>query len=236
MKTRTFFIFWPLLIWLVLLSPKALRAEVDENALWSLRFKNVSISEALRQITQTTGIKIIPPSRLGNRVITRSYKNQTIEHILKDLFRDMNYALVWSHGEKGIDSVRILALDKVGTSGATHSSEAVRPTIRESPATRYPAQRQLPPRRSLTTPKKSTEESEPENTDSEVSADQEQEEDKQPETESKEEAKEEMGSSEGSDEDVDKGAEEPPSVVEQSKGEEESGSSSPGEEERTGEQ
>jgi len=236
MKSRTFFIFWPLLVWLVLLSPNALRAEVDENALWSLQLKDASISEALKQITQTTGIKIIPPSRLGNRVITRSYKNQTIEHILKDLFRDMNYALVWSHGEKGIDSVRILALDKVGTSGDTHSSDAVRPTLREYPAARYPAQRQLPPKRGLTPPKKSTEESEPEDPDSEVSPEQEQEEDKQPETESKEESKEEMGFSEGSDEDVEKGAGEPPSVVEQSEGEKESGSSSPDEEERTGEQ
>lgn len=235
MKSRTFFISWFLLVWLVLLGPKALRAEVDENALWSLQLKSVSISEALKQITQTTGIKIIPPSRLGAEVITKSYKNQTIEHILKDIFRDMNYALVWSHGEKGIDSVRILALGKVGASGATHSSDAVRPNIRDYPAPRYPAQRQAPLTRGPSPPTRSIKDSEPENTDSEVSAEQEQEEDEQAEAESKEKDKEQMSSSGESDEDAEKGAEKPPSVIGESK-EEESGSSSPGEEERIREQ
>jgi hypothetical protein len=250
MKPRTFFIFWPLLVWLMLLlSPKSLRADVDENALWSLQFKNASISEALRQITQTTGIKIIPPSRLGNQVITRSYNNQTIEHILKDLFRDMNYALVWSHGEKGIDSVKILALDKVGASGATHSSDAVRPNIRDYSAPKYPAQRRAPPKRGLSPPTRSIKDSEPEDTDSEVSAEQEREEAEQAEPEFKEEDKEQTSSSgeldeetpaplrklpAQSDEEEEKGSEEPPSVVGQS--EEESGSSSPGEEAPTGEQ
>ena len=245
MKSRTFFIFWPLLVWLMLLlSLKSLRADVDENALWSLQFKNVSISEALRQITQTTGIKIIPPSRLGNQVITRSYKNQSIEYILKDIFRDMNYALVWSHGERGIDTVRILALDKVGASGATHSSDAVRPDIRDYPAARYPARRQTPPRRGPSPPTRSVEENEPEEADSEVSAEQEQEEEERAEAESKEEDKEELSSSGDSDEEkpapliklpaqsdeeAEKASGESPSPVGQSK-EEGSESSSPGEE------
>ena len=220
---------------MVLINPKALRAEVDEDALWSLQFEDVSISEALEQVKQTTGIKIIRPSRLGNQLITRSYSNKTIAYILKDIFRDMNYALVWSHGEKGIDSVRILALDRVGGAGGTQSSDAARPGIREYPAPGYPARRQAPPTRSV-------EESEPEEVDSEVSAEQEEEERK--EAESKEEEKEEVSSSEESDEEkptpprklpaqseeeVGKGSEESPSPVGQSK-EEESESSSPGEE------
>jgi hypothetical protein len=248
MKSRTLFILWPLLVWVVLINPKALRAEVDENALWSLQFENVSISDALEQIKQTTAIKIIPPSRLGNQVITRSYNNKTIEYILKDIFRDMNYALVWSHGEKGIDSVRIMALDKVGGSGGTHSSDAVRPGIRDYPAPRYPAQRQPPPKRGLSPPGRSIKESEPEDTDSEVSAEQEQEEKEQAQAESKEEDKEEMSSSVDSDqetpatsrklpaqsdEEAEKASEESPSPAGQSK-EEESGASSPGEEEPTG--
>jgi hypothetical protein len=189
MKLRTFFIFWPLLVWLILLlSPKVLPADVDENALWSLQFQNVSISEALRQITQTTGIKIIPPNQLGNQVITRSYNNQTIEHIIKSIFRDMNYALVWYHGEKGIDSVRILILDKIGASDATHSSDAVRQNIRNYPAPRYPTQRQTPPSRSL-------KDSESEDTDSEISAEQEQEEEEQTEGEFNEEDEEQISSS-----------------------------------------
>jgi hypothetical protein len=248
MKSRTLFILLPVIVWVVLINPKALRAEVDENALWSLKFENVSISEALEKIKQTTEIKIIPPSRLGNQLITRSYRNKTIEYILKDIFRDMNYALVWSHGEKGIDSVRILALDKVGGAGGTQSSDEVRPSIREYPAPGYPAQRQAPRKRGLSPPTRSVKESEPEETDSEVSAEQEQEEEERAEAESKEEDKEELSSSGDSDEEtpasprklpaqsdeeVEKGSEESPSPVGQSK-DEESGASSQGEEEPTG--
>jgi hypothetical protein len=241
MKSRTLFILWPVIVWVVLINPKALPADVDEDALWSLQFEDVSISEALEKIKQTTGIKIIRPSRLGNQLITRSYTNKTIEYILKDIFRDMNYALVWSHGEKGIDSVRILALDRVGGPGGTQSSDEVRPGIREYPAPRYPAQRQAPPARSA-------EESEPEEVDSEVTAEQEQEEKERAEVESKEEEKEEVSSSEDSDEEkpapprklpaqsdeeTEQGSEEAPSLVGQNK-EEESGVPSPGEEEPPG--
>ena len=239
MKSRTLFILWPVIVWVVLINPKALCAEVDEDALWTLQFEDVSISEALEKIKQTTGIKIIRPSRLGNQLITRSYNNKTIEYILKDIFRDMNYALVWSHGEKGIDSVRILALDRVGGAGGTQSSDAVRPGIREYPAPRYPARRQAPPARSV-------EESEPEEADSDVTAEQEQEEEEREEAESEKEEKEEVSSSEDSDEEkpapprklpaqseeeAEKGSEESQSPVGQSKGEEESSESSPGEQE-----
>lgn len=223
MKSKTFFILWPLLVWLVLMSPTALRAEVDENALWSLQFKRVLISDALKQITETTGIKIIPPRRLGSQVITKSYKNQTLEHILKDLFRDMNYALVWSHSEKGIDSVRILALDKVGAAGATDSSDEGGPNISDYPPPRSSAQERARPKRGPSPPTRPIKDSEPEDTDSEVSAEQDQEEEEQAEAESKEEDKEQTSSSgesgeetpaplkklpAQSDEEVEKGSEE----------------------------
>jgi hypothetical protein len=231
MKSRTLFILLPVIVWVVLIDPKALRAEVDEDALWSLKFENVSISEALEKIRQTTGIKITRPNRLGNQLITRSYSNKTIEYILKDIFRDMNFALVWSHGEKGIDSVKILALDKVGGADSTQSSDEMRPGIREYPAPGYPAQTQAPRKRGLSSPRSSVKESEPEETDSEVSAEQEEEE--RAEAESKEEDKEEMSSSGDSVEETEKGSEESPSSVGQSK-EEGSESSSPGEEAPTG--
>ncbi len=181
MNSRKFSIFWPLILCLVLLRPNTLCAEVDENALWSLQFRSVSISEALEKITQTTGIKIITPKQLGDQVITRSYENKTIEHILKDMFRDMNYALVWSYGEKGIDSVRILALDKVGGTGAKDSPGAA-------------VKGGLPP------PRRSLMEREPEDTEPEAPPEQEQKEEDQREFESKEEEKESIGSSEESDE------------------------------------
>ena len=177
MKSKAFFISWPLFACLVLLSTSAFCAEVYEDPLYSLQFRSVSISEALKQIAQTTGIKIVTPKQLGNQVITRSYKNQTVERILRDMFRDMNFALVWSYGEKGIDSVKIVTLDKGTGAGARYSPKEARPTIRDYRAARYPAQRQARPERGLSAPRRSTVDTEPEeDTEPEVSAEQEEEE------------------------------------------------------------
>jgi len=201
-KSKAFFISWPLFACLVLFSPSAFCAEVHEDALYSLQFNSISISEALQQIAQTTGIKIVTPKQLGNQVITRSYKNQTIERILKDMFHDTSFALVWSYGEKGIDSVKIVTLDKGSGAGARYSPEAARPTIRDYRAARYPAQRQVRPERGLSPPIRSTVDTEPEDTEPEVSAEQEEEEGNQEEAEPEEEGEESMSSSEESDEEA----------------------------------
>lgn len=205
MKSKAFFISCPLFACLVLFSPSAFCAEVHEDALYSLQFNSVSISDALKQIAQSTGIKIVTPKQLGNQVITRSYKNQTVERILRDMFRDMNFALVWSYGEKGIDSVKIVTLDKGTGAGARYSPKEARPTVRDYRAARYPAQRQARPERGLSTPRRSTVEAEPEDTEPEVSAEQEEEGD-QEEAEPEEEGEETMSSSEESEEEAPSGS------------------------------
>ena len=201
MKPKIFCISWPLFACLVLFTPGAFCAEVYEEARYSLQFRSVSISEALKQIAQATGIKIVTPMELGNQVITRSYENQTIERILKDMFRDMNIALVWSYGEKGIESVKIVTLDKGTGAGARYSPKEARPTIRDYRAAGYPAQRQARPERGPSAPRRSTMDTEPEeDTEPEVSAEQEEEEGDQEEAEPEEEGEETMSSSEESEE------------------------------------
>ena len=140
MKSRTFLSFWVLLVWLVLLlGPKTLSAEIDGNALWSMEFKSVSISEALKQIERTTGIEIIPPSQLMNKVITKSYTNQTVEYILRDIFRDMSCALVWSNGENGVDSVKILSFDEAKGVDTRYSPDVLRSNASDYPPPEDPA-------------------------------------------------------------------------------------------------
>jgi hypothetical protein len=252
MNSRALFIVSYLLVWLVLcFSAKPIGADVDERALWSLQLKNVTISEALKQVAHKTGIKIYTPDRLGTQVITRSYKNQTIEYILRDLLRDTNYALVWSFSKKGgIKSVAITTLlDKAGGAGAAYSTRTVRPNISGDPDERIPAPRQPPLQRRVSSTRRPVLDNEPEDDDSEVSA--------QPQTEDQAEGESEAGDEESagssedsdeeksvrlkkmpeqSDEDTEKGAEErPASPVGQSEGEE-SSLSDPGEEERTGQE
>ena len=208
MKSKAFFISCPLFAYLVLFSLSAFCAEVHEDALYSLQFNSVSISDALKQLAQSTGIKIVTPKQLENQVITRSYKNQTLERILRDMFRDMNFALVWSYGEKGIDSVKIVTLDKGTGAGARYSPKEARPTIRDYRARGYPAERQARPERGISPPIRSTVDTEPEDTEPEVSAEQEDEDEEgdQEEAEPEEEGEETMSSSEESEEEAPSGS------------------------------
>jgi len=201
-KLKAFFISWPLFACLVLFSPSAFCAEVYEESLYSVQFSSVSISDALKQIAQSTGIKIVTPKQLGNQVITRSYENQTVERILRDIFRDMNFALVWSYGEKGIDSVKIVTLDKGSSAATRYSPEAARPAVRDYRAARYPARRQTRPERGLAPPIRSAMDTESDDTEPEVSAEQEEDEGDQEEAEPEEEGEESMSSSEESDEEA----------------------------------
>jgi type II secretory pathway component GspD/PulD (secretin) len=205
-KSKAFFISCPLFACLVLFSLSAFCADVYEDALYSLQFNSVSISDALKQIAQSTGIKIVTPKQLGNQVITRSYKNQTLERILRDMFRDTSFALVWSYGGKGIDSVKIVTLEKGTGAGARHSPKEARPTIRDYRAAGYPAQSQARPERGISPPRRSTVDTESEDTEPEVSAEQEDEEGDQEEAEPEEEGEETMSSSEESEEEAPSGS------------------------------
>ena len=89
------------------LNANVLFAEVNEKDLLSFRFDGIPISEALNEVARTTGIKIAIPKELGTQLITKFYRRQTIASILKDMLRENNYAVVWSYGQKGIDSIII---------------------------------------------------------------------------------------------------------------------------------
>ncbi len=203
-RLKTFFIFWALLVCLAPFSANSSAAEVDENALWSMEFNGVTISDALKQITQTTGIKIITPKGLGNQVITKSYKDRTIEYILKDMFRDTNYALVWSYGEKGVEAVKIMTLDKGSGAGAGYSTDGGRSTIRDHPGASYPSQRQVSPRRVPSAPRRSVMDRDSEEAEPDASPEEVEKEEAQEEEESKEEEKEPQGADEESDEEAPK--------------------------------
>jgi hypothetical protein len=87
-------------------------AEIKEEARWSIDFGEISISEALDQLTKVTGIKIFTKTPLSHRISPKRYRNQSIEQILKDLLKNVNFAAVWHYSERGIESIGILAFDR----------------------------------------------------------------------------------------------------------------------------
>lgn len=91
--------------------------------------KDLTISDVLSKLSLVTGIEISTNKPLRNKRLTRSYVNQTIEQIIKDLLKDVNYTSVWHHGEKGPDSIDIRIFDQ-GSGGPPNNLSRVRKTNR----------------------------------------------------------------------------------------------------------
>lgn len=87
-------------------------AGTEEDARWSIDFDAISLSEAFDQLTQITGIKIFTTIPLAHKISPKRYINQSIDQILKDMLKNVNYAAVWHYSERGIESIGILAFDR----------------------------------------------------------------------------------------------------------------------------
>ena len=107
------------LIFLSLLSmPTNVSASNIENQRWSFDFKDCTVLEALRQITNITNIEIVTNKNGDKELSSKSYKDQTIDQILRDLFRKENCAMIWSYGDSGLDSIDIWVFKGGGSGGS----------------------------------------------------------------------------------------------------------------------
>jgi len=148
-KIRSCIAFWILFLGLMVLGCSILSAETKEDAQWSINFGTVSISEALHQLTQITGIKIFTKSPFEYKISPKSYINQSIDQILKDILRNVNYAAVWYYSDGGLDSIGILILDRDRGESPRHlsSERGTRAVNRSLPRSSSP--RQVRPRRQV---------------------------------------------------------------------------------------
>lgn len=114
MAKRTLFLIFCILLGLcvVFITRLSAAGEVDENKTWSFQFSKAPISDVLNRLTEVTGIEISVDKLPEKEPLTKSYTNCTFEHILKDIFRATNHALVWHRGEDGKDSVEIRLFDE----------------------------------------------------------------------------------------------------------------------------
>jgi hypothetical protein len=148
-KKRSCIAFWILFLGLMVLGCSILSAGTKEDAEWSINFSNVSISEALHQLTQITGIKIFTKSPFEYKISPKSYINQSIDQILKDILRNVNYAAIWYYSDGGLDSIGILILDQDRGERPRHlSSERGTSAVNRS-LPRSPSPRQMRPRRQV---------------------------------------------------------------------------------------
>lgn len=124
-------------------------AETKENVQWSIDFGAISISEAFDQLTQITGIKIFTTTPLAHKICPKGYINQSIDQILKDMLKNVNYAAVWLYGKRGLESIGILAFDRDRGEGPMTLSSVERTGTVNRYLPRSPGPRQLRPSRQV---------------------------------------------------------------------------------------
>ena len=107
----------------------------------------------LTLLCEATGVEISTNKTSNMKRITRSYENQTIENIIRDVFRGTSYALVWNYGENHLESIGICFFDS-GSSGSRNVSTNKRSTPNKRVVGRSLAQKPPRSRREISQPKK----------------------------------------------------------------------------------
>jgi hypothetical protein len=94
---------------------------------YSFRFDNCTISEALREISQKSGITIILKSDINKTIQGKSYTNRTLDKIITDLLRGENCALVWNYSRGNLASIGLYTFDKDNKVNSRRSFTEIKP-------------------------------------------------------------------------------------------------------------
>jgi len=97
-----FLIFLPLLF----MSTNVSSSNIEHQR-WSFDFEDCTVSDALRQMARVTTIEIVTNKNGGKELSRKSYRDQTIDQILKDIFRKESCAMIWRYGDSGLASIDI---------------------------------------------------------------------------------------------------------------------------------
>ena len=126
---------WLLFFCFICFSSLSHAAKIKHDT-WSFNFKNCSVSDALILITETTGIDVFTDKPI-NKKLYKFYDASTIDQILRDIFRQENYAMVWYYSENGLDSVGIWVFESSGSNNNNfHQTKSFRKTRANDSGTR----------------------------------------------------------------------------------------------------
>jgi len=107
-KVIMYCLLWYMFFHFVSYGDGTLQAAKVEDKRWSFDFKNCTVSDALRQMSQVTGIGIFMMNQKGDKqLLSKSYKDQTIDRILRDILRQENYAMLWNYDVDDLDAIDI---------------------------------------------------------------------------------------------------------------------------------
>ena len=111
-KINILFTVWLTVLLSAWLADNAVFAVHQENEIWSFDFKNCSFSDALDQVSRVTGIEILTNQQTDKSRFSKSFKDQTIDKILEDLFRRKSHAIMWRYGDDGLAAIDIWVFEE----------------------------------------------------------------------------------------------------------------------------
>jgi hypothetical protein len=94
---------------------------------FSFNFENCSISEALKEISNKSGIKITLKSDISKTILSKSYTNRKLDKIITDLLRGENCAVVWNYNRGNLLSIGLYTFDKDNKVGSSRSFTEITP-------------------------------------------------------------------------------------------------------------
>jgi len=96
----------------------------------------------LHELSETTNVEIFTNRPPENRVLTKAYTDMSLARIIRDVFKDVSFALVWYYAEEGLEGIGVWFFDddKGAAPGRLRNVED-RPTV----SRRVPFQRQSMP-------------------------------------------------------------------------------------------
>lgn len=122
-KKRSFLISFMLTASLLVFGTGMCADAAEQERKWSFTFSNCTVSEALSQIAKATKREILVEGEAKTKV-DRTYKDQGLEEIIRELLRNEDYALEIYAGEKEPGPIKIQLRDAKTEKRATSSPPA----------------------------------------------------------------------------------------------------------------
>ena len=127
------------LIFLVTFFSIHVSAITEKNSnTFSFSFENCTVSEALKQVSEKSGINIISNSIFNKNILRKSYSNKSLDSIVANLLRGENCAVVWNYNEGNLHSIDIYSLDENDINGKADRSRLNRNTQIKNDRNTYP--------------------------------------------------------------------------------------------------
>lgn len=94
-------------------APVSALSEKNRNT-FSFRFENCTVTEALREISENSGIDIISNGTLKKEILIKSFVNRSLDSIIADLLRGENCAVAWNYSDGNLYSIDLFTPDEDG--------------------------------------------------------------------------------------------------------------------------